>query len=194
MKRCAIFALAIILVACEQAPSAFVPAPLAFEQNLAAPTGIKVGEIRIIDHYRSPLHRPNIEQEFPLPPALAVRKWVDARLKATGSSGVLEVNIDKASAIATPLPKTKGLKGLITDDQDTRVDATLVVVFKLYTGAQAISDASGTVEIRRSRTINERATVYEREAIYHQMTNEMMVDFEREANARFSQYFKTFVN
>jgi hypothetical protein len=194
MKKILIIALAVLLAGCEQAPTPFTAQPFAFELNTAAPLGINVSRITINDAYRPPLKRPFVEQEFPVAPATAVHKWVDRRLKATGQSGVLEITITDASVQEVKLPKTKGFKGLITDDQDARYDAKLAVSFKLYSGKGGISDASGDVTISRSRSINERATVYQREAIYHQMTMEMMNDFERETNARLKQYFSNYLN
>jgi hypothetical protein len=193
MKKAFIIGLALLLTACEEGPKPFMPAPFAFEQNLAAPLGVRVASIRVDDVYHPPLKRPYVEQEFPIAPATALHKWADLRLKATGKAGLLEITINDASVQEVKLPKTKGLKGLLTDDQDARYDAKISVSFKLYSGDRGMSEASADVTISRSRSINERATVYEREAIYHQMTSEMMVDFEREANQRLRQYFSGYL-
>ena len=117
-----------------------------------------------------------------------------ARLKATGTSGVLEVIINDAAVKEVKLPTAKGVKSLFTDDQDARYDARINVTYRLYTGAQAISDASGDVTVTRSHSINEKATVYQRQALYQKMTNDMMADFDRESNARLHQYFARFLN
>ena len=194
MKKILIAALTFLLVGCEQGPTPFVAAPFAFEQSTTAPMGMSVSRITVSDAYHPTLKRPYVEQEFPVAPSTAIHKWVDRRLKATGTSGVLEITINDASVKEVSLPKTKGLKGLITDDQDARYDAKMAVSFKLYGGGGGISDASADVTISRSRTINERATVYQREAIYHQMMVEMMNDFDRETNARLRQYFSNYLN
>jgi cell division protein FtsX len=68
---------------------------------------------------------------------------------------------------------------LFTDDQDARYDAKIYVTFRLFTGERALSDANADIAITRSRSINEQASVAQRESIYHQMTREMMVDFDR---------------
>lgn len=190
MRTIVIACFALFLAACQNAPEAFRPRPFAFEVNRSAPTSINVAEIKIIENYQPPLRQPFVEQDFPVAPANAVRKWVDSRLKATGASGVLEVTIDDASVRETRLPKTKGVKGVFTDDQEARYDAKLSVTFRLFRGERAISEASGEVIVTRSRTINEHATVDQRDAMYHQMTAEMMNDFEREANSRLRQYFR----
>jgi hypothetical protein len=196
MKKLATFIIAVLLSGCQQAPNAYTPAPFAFEINHIAPLMVNVHEIRVVDEYQPRLSKPNVEHEFPVAPAIAVKKWVNQRLQpnpAISANSVLEVVITDASVKETPLPKTKGVKGVFTDDQDARYDARIAVTFRTYMGAQAMSSTSGDVIVTRSRSINERATVYEREAIYHNMLREMMATFDSEAQLRLRQYFQPFL-
>lgn len=195
MNKLLLFPLTIALLgACAQAPEAFKPSPLAFELEQGI-TQMSVNEIRVVNHYQSPMKRPNVEQDFPVAPASAVNTWVSQRLRATpgNNQGILEVTIHDASVIEQALPKTEGFKGLITNDQDARFTAKLVVSFKHYPQGSNAANATGDVTVSRSRTIGERATVSEREAIFHQMTNALMTDFDREANARLRQYFAAYI-
>lgn len=179
-----------VLSACETAPAAYTPTPLDFS---GAPVRLNVAQIRVVENYHAPMARPNVEQEFPTPPAAAVKKWVAQRLTAVGSSGALEVAIDDASVREVPLPKTGGIKGVFTDDQDARYDGNLRVTLRLYDGMQAGSVASGDVSVMRSRSINEKATVNERTRFYETLTKEMMMSFDNETNARLRQYFSTYI-
>ena len=195
MKKTIIVATMLALAACAEAPQTFVAGPLSFEKATSITT-VNVHEIRVLNHYQAPLKRPNVEQEFAVTPAAAVTKWVHQRLRANPSAptnSVLEVTINDASVAEEKLAKTKGFKGLVTDDQDARYTAKLSVTFKHYPNAGGASNATGDVIISRARTINERATVNEREAIYHQMTDALMNDFDREANARLRQYFSPYI-
>ncbi len=194
MKKVLIITILALLSACAQAPEAFKAGPLAFEREQGI-TRLSVNEIRVVNHYQSPMKRPNVEQEFPVAPASAVSTWVSKRLRANPGSnqGILEVTIHDASVLEQALPKTEGFKGLITDDQDARYTAKLVVSFKHYPQGSTAANATGDVTVSRSRTINERATVSEREAIFHQMTNALMTDFDREANSRLRQYFAAYI-
>ncbi len=193
MKKILIMTMMLVLAGCQNAPQGFTAAPFNFEVNRIAPIRVNVARIVVIEHYKPPMRAPFVEHEFPVLPANAVRKWVDTRLAASGTSGVLEVLIEDASVKEVPLVKTEGIKGLFTNDQDARYDAKLNVTFRVFTGTQAISNASGDVVLSRSRTISEKATVNERQAIYHQMLWEMMLDFERESNARFASYFAPYL-
>lgn len=195
MNKALLFTLSIALLgACAQAPEVFKAGPLAFELEQGV-THLSVNEIRVLNYYQSPIKRPNVEQEFPVAPSAAVSTWVSKRLRANpgNNQGILEVTIHEASVIEQALPKTEGFKGLITDDQDARYTAKLVVSFKHYPAGSSAANATGDVTVSRSRTINERATVSEREAIFHQMTNTLMTDFDREANSRLRQYFATYI-
>ncbi|MES2984799.1 MAG: hypothetical protein V4735_06410 [Pseudomonadota bacterium] len=190
-KIVAILAL-ITLAACEQAPGSYQPEPFSFEH--ATPMRVNVAQIKVIEAYKSALRRPNVEQDFPVPPAVAVNKWVAQRLIASGSTGVMEITIDDASVKEVPLSKTKGVTGLFTDDQDARYDARIHVTMRVYDGVNAISAASGDIEVTRARSINEKATVDERQRIFHKMTRDMMDSFDQQAQARLRSYFSKFLN
>lgn len=192
MKRALLCAL-LLLAGCEDAPHAYTAKPLTFSQP---PIQLAVREIKVVDAYQSPLTRPHVEQDFPTPLESAVKTWAGQRLRASPSNsdqGVLEITITDASAVAVPLKKTEGIKGVFTDDQDTRYDASLKVTFRLYSGAQAMSDASGDVVVTRSHTINEKATVYDRQQLLDSMAHDMMTTFDAQADARLRQYFSKFI-
>ncbi len=191
MKKYLAIACIALATACQPAPGGFVAEPISFASRGAI--RLNVAEIRVTQNYQPAMRAPNVEQDFPLPPDTAIKQWLAERLSAFGQSGMMEVTINDASVKEVKLPKTEGVKGLFTDDQEARYDATIHVTFRLYTGAQGLSDASGDVIVTRSRSINEKATVDERRKIYHEMTREMMTQFNAEAEARMRQYFSRFI-
>lgn len=178
-----------LLTACSTAPAGYQPKPYSY----APPLTLNAQEIRVTDNSATSLRLPHIEQDFPVLPSAVLKHWADQRLRANGQGGIMEVNITEASAIATPLPKTKGIEGLFTDDQDTRYDLTLKVNFRIYSGASALSDASGDVTVTRARTINEKATVNDRQKVLDDMLHDAMASFDREAELRLRQYFSAFM-
>ncbi len=190
MKKLMILALALALAACEDAPSTYHPAPLTFN---GGPMMVNVAKITITDHYQSPMRRPNVEQEFPVSPDNAVKQWVNSRLKANGSSGTLDVEIHEASATEAKLPVTQGVKGLFTDDQDRRYDTKISVTYRLYEDGGNAARATGDVVVTRSKTLNERATMDDRTALYANLTNALMGDFDRESVSRLRQYFGSYL-
>lgn len=196
MKKTMILALAAVLTACEPAPTAYQPEPFAFEAPQLTPITLNVHEIRVTEAYRSPLARPNVEQDFPVSLAAATKKWVATRLRANPSisaNSILEITIEDASVKEAALPITQGVRGLFTDNQDTRYDARLAVTMRMYSGARGISDASGDIIITRSHTLNEKATIVDRQKLFHHMTQDMMVSLETEAQKRLRQYFTPYL-
>jgi hypothetical protein len=189
MKKILTLTLALLITACQQAPSAYAPEPFAFESPTITPINMNVAKIDLINHYQSPMKRPNVEQDFLVNPSRAIEKWVGSRMRAAGNQGTLQIIVHEAKVLESPLPKTQGVKGLFTDDQDARYDAKIAVTFRLFDGASTASRASGDVEVTRFITINEKATIFQRQQKYHQMLEQAMADFDREANNRFRQYF-----
>ena len=192
MKKIITLALLALLTACQDAPLAYTPEPFAFETDRQPPFSVNVATIKVTDNYRPPLRKPNVEQDFPIPPALAVRKWADTRLKATGTSGVLEISINDASVKESAIAKPDGVKGVFTKDQ-AQNNAHLVVNIRLYTGNDAMSAASGDVEITRSRTINVNDSIYAHQQFYHAMARDMMAGYDTEANKILRKYFSNYL-
>lgn len=195
MKRFVVAAVSLMLglslAGCENAPPPQHFPPLRFADQ--PKIGLAVKEIRVIEVYQSPMRAPHVEQNFPIPPAQAVKSWVAERLVAKGGDAVLEITIEDASVVEQKLSRTPGFKGLFTNDQSERFDATLAVTFRLYREGTALSVAEGSVNVLRSRTVAENASVAEREQIFYDMTKQMMQAFNTEAETRLRQYFSPYL-
>lgn len=192
MRHALLLAL-LLTTACVDAPAPWHPEPLHFADAAHPPLRVQAATIRVVEAPRRATAN-HVEERFPTPPARALRQWASERLAAQpGGHGTLEVSIDDASVIEVPLAKTQGVKGLFTDDQDARYDAKLHVTFRYYSGASALADATGDVEIQLSRSIHERATVVEREQLFDAMTRDLLQRFDQEANTRLHQYFSNWL-
>lgn len=195
MKRLVCASLAVMLglslAGCQDAPPPPHFPPLRFTDQ--PKIGLAVKEIRVIEDYQPSLRAPSVAQQFPIPPAEAVKGWVTDRLQATGGDGILEITITEASVTAQPLPRTEGVKGLFTNDQSERLDAKIDVTFRLYRTQSAVSVAEGNVKVTRARTVAEHASVAEREQIFYTMTTQLMQAFNTEADARLRQYFNPYL-
>ncbi len=162
--------LGLLATACSSPSSPSVPS-LNFTSQ--PPIKLNVANIEVIEAYKSPFSPPNIEHLMPYSPADAMQLWVKDRLRAVGSDKLLQVTIVDAPVIASDLPKTKGLTGLFTVDQDKKYDARLEVEMRVY-GGDALSEADTSVTVTRSITIPENASVNSRRAAYTQMIQDMM--------------------
>jgi hypothetical protein len=181
----------LFLAGCMVAPTLQTIAPIRFHDQ--APIAFNVAEIRVTQSYKTDFARSDVSPSFPTPPIDAIHHWVDDRLKATGDKGLLEITIEDASVKEHKLTKTKGLKGLFTDDQSERYDGSIKVLFRLYDEKRAASAAQAHVSITRSRSINEDATVETRMQFYNQLTRDMMQAFSKQSELQFETHFTSFM-
>lgn len=154
---------------------------------------VNVGKIEVIEAYKSPLKAPNVEHIMPRSPADAMQIWVHDRLRATGSDKLLQVTINDASVVATDLPRTKGITGLFTVDQEKRYDARLDVELKIY-GEASLSEADTAITVTRSITIPENASVNSRRAAYDKMLNDLMQMLNDKLEQNMQNYFRNYVS
>lgn len=185
-------ALALFAVAaCQPAPVSYTLSPVSFRAQPAI--NVNVATINIVEDYTSPANAPNVEHQMVMPPAQGVKIWASERLKAVGSSGQLDVVITNASVKEIKLPLKQGVRGFFTEDQSERYDAALSVTLRLYDGTNSMSRAQGDVNVTRSRTISEKASLADREKLWHDMSIEMVQAYDREAETRLRQYFSTYL-
>ncbi len=186
-------ALAIIIsffVSACSTPAAPAPQTLSFTGY--PPINLDVGNIEVAEDYKSPQRAPNVEHLMPYSPADAMQIWVKDRLRAKGSAKLAQVSIIDASVVATDLPKTQGIKGLFTNDQDKRYDARLEVEIRIY-GDSALSEASTSVEVTRSITIPENASVNSRKATYNQLVADLMKMLNEKLEKNIHQYLNNYI-
>ena len=190
MRALAAFAL-LFVAACQPAPQSYTLSPVTFRSQPVI--RINVAKINVVEDYISPVSAPNVEHQMSTPPAQGVKIWVSERLQAVGTSGTLDVVITNASVKENKLPVKQGVRGLFTDDQSERYDANLAVTLRLYDGENAMSRSQGDVNVSRSRTINEKASLADREKLWHDMSTEMVQSYDREAEVRLRQYFANYL-
>lgn len=192
MKKLLALALtALALAACQDAPAGHSVQAIHFGSK--PPVRLNVAQITITETYRAPLAAPNVDHTLPTPPIMAIKQWAGQRLVAGGAQGSLEVNIEDASVKESKLPLKDGVKGFFTDEQEARFDGHIRISLRLYDGVNTISVAQGDVDVTRFRTINEKATVAQREEALNGMVQEMILQMDSEAEMRLRQYFGRFI-
>ncbi len=190
MKRLPFVLLFTALAACVNGTANYTPQPLQFS---GTPVRLNVAEIHVVTSYQSPQRAPNVEHQFPTSPMEAVNRWSHQRLQAAGPRGVLELLIEDASVREEKLPKKTGLEGFFTDEQDLRYSAALKVSMRIYDGASSLAVANADVFVTRLQTINERASIAERERLFDSMIQAMMAQFETEAQNQMRHYFTPYL-
>ncbi|MBM3511031.1 MAG: hypothetical protein FJX61_12995 [Alphaproteobacteria bacterium] len=186
----AIAAVAVLPLGACQVPA---PAPTLPELTYAhlGPIRLDVARIEIVDDYLPPLRRPNVEHEFPIPPADAARRWVNDRLQAAGRQRTARFFIRTAAVVETKLDRRGGLAGAFTTDQSERYNATLEVALEIRSES---GQREAYVEARseNTRTVSEKASINDRERVYFEMTEFLMKAVNAELEAQINQHFGRF--
>jgi hypothetical protein len=176
-RRLCLLMPAALLAACRERPPPDVP-DLTFRH--LAPIRFDVLTLEVVDSYRPPARRPNVEHLFPLPPALAAERWAKDRLRAAGPSGLARFEILQGGVVEVP-------RG-----ESDRYDAVLEVRLRLSSG-----DGKRTGEIAaraaRSRTVDRDATLRERELAWSRITEGLMEDLNAELERQIARHLRGFL-
>jgi hypothetical protein len=154
---------------------------------------LAVARIDVVSDYKSPFKPPNIEQDMPVVPEQAMRRWAADRLVATGAAGhYAQFVIQDASVVDIKLPKTPGLRGVFTTDQSDRYDASFAakLMIRPEPGYFRSGDAAGWA--KRSRTIAEDITLNDRDQVRFDLVDATMNDLngqlDRQIRANLQQF------
>lgn len=153
---------------------------------------LDVARIEIENAYHSPGHRPNVEQEFPVKPAVAAERALRDRLRAVGTGGVARAVIQNASVVEVPLKRTTGLRGALTTDQTERYDGVIEVVITVV-GANPGDTARVVSRVERTRSVAEDASINDREKLWFDMTEALVNDLNASLDRQINEYFKNFL-
>lgn len=192
LRPLALMLVAVTLAACatEGPPKRGTP-ELRFT-NLA-PLMVAAQGPRIQTVYVSPLRNPNVEHLMPVSPERAIRQWVQDRLHATGAGvDTLVVEIRDASVVETRLSTKKGVVGFFTDDQEAKYDAKANVVLQMR-GPDGRVKAEAFTSAWRTRSINEKASLADREQIWFDLVEELMRDVDQQLETGLRQYFSDYL-
>ena len=156
------------------------------------PISLDVREIDIVHLFEPPLNPPHIEHEMPVPPHIAVERWVVDRLRATGTSGRAVVTIRDASVVEARLKRLGGIKGTFTTEQSERYDAKVEVIIEA-TDDKGLRSANAVATSLRNRTVPENATLRERRTLWYELTEKLMSDFDRTFETQIRKHLAAFL-
>ena len=119
----------IVLTGCNVAPVRNQFPQLSFRH--LPPIQLEVRNLEVDTAYRPPLELPNVEHEFPVPPAETAAQWARDRLEPVGTIGTARYIVREASVLETELETSGGVKGLFTTDQGRRYDAQVAAELEI---------------------------------------------------------------
>ena len=168
------FALLPLLAACGQtAPPPKLPEIRFLHRPRLA---LRVARIDIVETFQPTGAEPYVEHLMVQPPLPVARAWAEDRLGAEGAYGRARLLIKDASVRRESLRKTKGLKGLFTNDQDERFAARLEARLEVEDGRGARGFAQA--EASRSRTVAEEISLDQKDRQLFAMIEELGRDFD----------------
>jgi hypothetical protein len=179
-RACLLSAMALLGAGCETPTRQRVYPKLSFTH--LPPMRLNVARLDYVAGYVSPEKEPFVDHLFPDIPADVAMRWGRDRLIAVGNIGEATFTVKDASAVMTPLPRTQGIAGLVTQDQSERCDLRIAMSLEAF---QPLPVTSGHAEAesKQSHSFPEDMTLNEREAVWFQMTEQAM----RELDHVFSQ-------
>jgi hypothetical protein len=152
-----------------------------------APIQLDVGRVVVENRYQPPLSSPNLEHLAPVQPATAMSRWANDRMVAAGREGMAVLRIETARIVEVPLGVRGGIGGVMRDEQSRRFDLELkasVEAIDLTGRATAIAE----VEVVRSRTLNEAASLRERDRVLFELTEQAMQMFDEQMERQIRQH------
>ncbi len=150
----------------------------------------KAARIDVRSLYKMSLDPPHAEYRMPTSPERALRDWALRRLHAAGGEGDVargEFVIEDASVLKTRLPKSTGLKGLLTYEPTVRYVARATARFTLK---NPLTGSGGSVRAsaKRSIEIRENATLAQREQAWLGLVESLMADFNAQMEKEIHRY------
>ena len=155
---------------------------------------LKASAIEVVSRYKSPMRAPFVEHRFATSPEKAAINWASSRLIASGNStNKARFVIIDASVREVPVEKKKtGIVGVFTTeptaDYFAKLEAKLII--------EPSPDMAGgeiSVHANRNILIHEDVSLAERERIWLEMTEALMVDFNNEMERIIKTSFSKFV-
>ncbi|MEQ8805576.1 MAG: hypothetical protein RIE16_07355 [Rhodospirillales bacterium] len=150
---------------------------------------LAVDRVKIVDVHKPPLAAPNVEHKMRTPPAKAMAVWGRDRLKAVGGAAgtVARMTIERASVVETKLPRTQGIKGAFTTDQDARYDLEMSAMIEVF-DPQGRRVGHAAARATRNQTVPEDVTLNDLNKTWFAMMEASFKDFDREMEANMRRF------
>ncbi|MBL8700947.1 MAG: hypothetical protein JNK67_21405 [Alphaproteobacteria bacterium] len=179
------------LAACQSAPPK--PAFAALTYGHKGALRLMVASVEVVTEYVPPMRRPNIEHQMPVSPVETMQRWPRDRLQAMGAGEhFARFTVREASVKETELPRTQGVRGVVTKDQTERYDLVLAASVEIRQQRANFVEASAEARVTRFRTVAEGISLAERERAWYELLeqsmNELDAELERQIRAHLARF------
>ena len=180
---------AVALAACTTPP----PSPRFPELTFVhlQPFRLDAASLDVVEAFQPAAGARDVSLGMPVPPAVAAQRWARDRLTPAGNAGRIVFTITDASVVEVPLARTRGLRGVVTDDQSERYDGRLAAKISITDGRGRRGEV--TAEATRSRTVAEKTTLNQRDRIWFEITEALIRDLDTELDAAIRRFLPSFL-
>ncbi len=169
---------ALLLSGCSSAPPA-PPSDISITFQHREPIALNVAKIELVDRYEPTLRAPHVEHLHKVTPSTVTRAWVQERLRAVGSRGLITLIVEEAGVIEEAVLVSDGFDGLFRDEVDTRLIGVIRARFDhIDVGPPGVSHSVDVVA-EASGEVLESATLNERDLAYFRLVERLAGEFDR---------------
>ena len=157
--------------------------PNSFILSEAVPLYFSVNKLEVLDNYKMPLTKPNVEHKMRRSPSVILTSWAHNVIRTEGNAGYVKLIINRASATVNNIDAKNTIFNFFKNKQSYRVKV-------IFSGRLEIFDKktkkSGYINIETSfsKTAPEAASLSELEKIYDYVTIEALGKFDKEFRKR----------
>lgn len=190
IRLIAVAALAAAVAGCAAKPPAPKFPPLSFAH--LTPIRLDIASIEVINAYRAPAKKPNVEHLFPVKPVDPAMRWGMDRIMPVGAAGVARVTVKRASVVEVSLKRTTGIRGSFTTDQTERYDG-VVEMTVVITDGRGRERGRITSRTERTKSVPEDITLNDRDKVWYELTRAMMNDLNTSLENQIRKHLAKFV-
>ena len=190
IRLIAVAALAAAVAGCAAKPPAPKFPPLSFAH--LTPIRLDIASIEVINAYRAPAKKPNVEHLFPIKPVDPAMRWGMDRIMPVGAAGVARVTVKRASVVEVSLKRTTGIRGSFTTDQTERYDG-VVEMTVVITDGRGRERGRITSRTERTKSVPEDITLNDRDKVWYELTRAMMNDLNTSLENQIRKHLAKFV-
>ena len=147
------------------------------------PVYFSVNKLEVLDKYKMPLSKPNIEHKMRRSPSVTLTSWAYNVIRTQGNEGYVKLIINKASATINSIDEKTTVFNFFKNKQSYRITVFFSVRLEIF-DKRSQKRGYVNIESKFSKTAPEAASLAELEILYDYVTNEALGKFDKEFRLR----------
>ena len=157
-----------------------------------SPIRLDVAELSVVNEDMTNSDTRELSGKYGKNPEDTLRDWLANRVVTAGTQGVMNVAIHSANVSVKKLNPEKGINTYFTREQDQVWTATLSATISLAGSVHQYPPAQINISVQASRSIMEKSNAYEKKSAYQDLMNDLISQFNTQAEKQFQTYFNAY--